>query len=356
MKKKLFLLILGLVSFCLFFVSSDHLNSSAQTELSPEILAIIREKGGIEQPSPGDVRLLVISDLNSAYGSTVYEDEVHLALKLLPFWNPDVVLCGGDMIAGQKRSLTTTEIRAMWAAFDAQIAQPLRDLKIPFGFTIGNHDASGAMASNSFIFQQERDLAREYWQNPKHDTGIKMGDRTDFPFYYTFTQGDIFFLVWDASSASIPPDKLAWVEKNLASPAAQQAKMRIVIGHLPLYGVAIGRDKPGEVLNNPEELRAMLEKYHVHTYISGHHHAYYPGHKGNLQLLHAGLLGSGARRLIAGDNEPMKTLTVVDINFDDPNLSHYSTYNMATLKLIDQNTLPILLKSHNGVIWRRIIR
>lgn len=306
------------------------------------------------KPERKDVRLLVISDLNSAYGSTEYETEVHQAVKMIPFWQPDLILCGGDMIAGQKSSLTDIQIRRMWKAFDAQIAQPIRDLNIPFAFTIGNHDASSSLtSSNQFKFQRERDLALEYWHHPQHDTGVKFIDRTQYPFYYTFEQNQIFFLVWDGSSSQIPPDKLAWVEKSLASKKAQEAKMRIVIGHLPLYAVAQGRNKPGEVLNNADQLRQLLEKYRVHTYVCGHQHAYYPAHKGKLQMLHAGALGSGPRTYIDYNLPPKKTVTVVDVDFQDPNLTTYTTYDLQDFSLIKYEQLPPFLKGHNGIIFRR---
>jgi hypothetical protein len=325
--------------------------------LKPEIDKLIAEKGGLYNPPRGDVRLLVISDLNSAYGSTDYDPEVKLGLDLIPFWQPDLVVCSGDMIAGQNPSLTVAEIRAMWAAFEEKIAQPLREAQMPFGFTIGNHDASSAVGfdRDKFLFQQERDLAREYWQKPEHNPGVKFIDRFEFPFYYTFEDKGIFFLVWDGSSSRIPPEKLAWVEKSLASKQAQQAKMRMIIGHLPLYAVSVGRDSPGEVLDNAQQLQQMLEKYDVHTYISGHQHSYYPGHRGDLQLLHTGILGSGPRPLIAGDAPAIKTITVVDINFDESELTTYTTYNMETFELILYQQLPRLLMGHNGMVLRRDI-
>ena len=325
--------------------------------LSAEIQKIIDEKGGLYDPPRGDVRLLVISDLNGIYGSTDYDPEVDLVIKLIPFWNPDLVVCSGDMIAGQNPSLSPEQIRAMWAAFDRHIGAPLRQANLPFGFTIGNHDASSAVGYNKdqFLFQQERDLAVEYWQNPQHDPGVEFIDTFEFPFYYTFKYDEIFFLAWDGSSSRIPPEKLAWVEKSLASAQAQQAKMRILLGHLPLYAVAIGRDRPGEVLNNAEQLRQMLEKYDVHTYISGHHHAYYPAHKGELQLLHTGILGSGPRPLIEGNLPAWKTLTVVDVYFERAELTTYTTYNLETFELIEYQQLPRLLMGHNGMILRRDI-
>lgn len=330
----------------------SHQQVFAQKKFSGEIQQIIDKYKPI-QPPRQDVRLLVISDLNSAYGSTEYEEEVHLALKMIPFWQPDLVLCSGDMIAGQKSSLTPQQIRAMWKSFHSQIAQPIRKLNIPFGFTIGNHDASGAISKQKFTFQQERDLAMEYWQNPNHGTGLKFIDKTLFPFYYTFEQEGIFFLVWDGSTSSIPADKLAWVEKSLSSKTAQNAKMRVTMGHLPLYGVAEGRNKAGEVLNKAEQLRNILEKYKVHTYISGHQHAYYPAHKDNLQLLHTGALGSGARKLLNTTMTPRKTITIIDIDFDDKNLTTYYTYNMANFQLINYEELPQFITGYNGKIYRR---
>jgi Icc-related predicted phosphoesterase len=275
--------------------------------------------GGMVNPPRKDVRLVVISDLNGAYGSTDYDPEVDKAMQLLPFWQPDLVVCSGDMVAGQDLTLTPDQIDAMWQAFDDHVAAPLREQGIPYGFTIGNHDASSATGvNNAFLFKQERDQASHYWSDPKHDPGVEFIDRFDFPFFYTFKYDDIFFMAWDGSSSRIPEDKLVWVEKALASEAAQQAKARILLGHLPLYSVAVGRNQPGEVMDNADQLREMLERYNVHTYISGHHHAYYPGHRGDLQFLHMGILGSGPRPLIDSDLPPWKALTVVDIDFEAP--------------------------------------
>jgi 3',5'-cyclic AMP phosphodiesterase CpdA len=242
----------------------------------------------------------------------------------------------------------------MWAAFDDHVAAPLRKAGLPYGFTIGNHDASSATSvAGKFLFQGERDVASAYWNTPEHDPGVEFVDRYDFPFYYTFKHNDIFFMAWDGSSFKIPPEKLAWVEKALQSPEAQSAKVRILLGHLPLYAISVGRDTPGEVMANAEELRAMLEKYKVHTYISGHHHTYYPAHKGELQLLHMGILGSGPRPFIDSTLPPRKAITVIDINFDTPELTTYTTYDIQTLQLIEFEELPRYVAGHNGMILRR---
>ncbi|MEM6837380.1 MAG: metallophosphoesterase [Cyanobacteria bacterium P01_C01_bin.120] len=309
-----------------------------------------------DNPPRGDLRMVVMSDLNGVYGSTDYDPDIDKTMALIPFWNPDLVVCSGDMIAGQDLSLTPDQLQAMWAAFDEHVAAPLREAELPYGFTIGNHDASGALGINDQpLFQQERDLAAAYWQAPQHDPGVEFVDRFDFPFYYTFRHNDVFFLSWDGSSNQIPADKLAWVENALASDAAQNARMRVMLGHLPLYAVAVGRNEPGEVMANADQLRAMLEKYDVHTYISGHHHAYYPGHRGDLQLLHMGIIGSGPRPLIDSDLPPWKAITVLDVDFDSPDgeLTRYNTYDIQTMALIEDRELPRFLTGHNGIVLRR---
>lgn len=219
-------------------------------------------------PPRGDVRILVISDLNSAYGSTTYEPEIAKTINLISFWQPDLVICAGDMIAGQSLQLTPIQINAMWSAFDQQIAKPIRDGGYPFAFTLGNHDASSAKnAQEEYIFSQDRIIAAQYWLNSLDNLKLNFIDYEQFPFYYTFQYQDLFFLVWDASSHLIPSEKLAWVEKSLAK--AQNARMRLVIGHLPLYGISVGRDRPGEVLTNAGYLQNLLEKYRVQFYVSG---------------------------------------------------------------------------------------
>lgn len=308
---------------------------------------------GLFAPPRGDVRIVVISDLNSQYGATSYEAEVDQAIALIPDWQPDLVLCGGDMVAGQSPSLTQPEIQAMWAAFDQHVSAPLRRANLPFGFTIGNHDASAALAiSGKFLFQQERQLASAYWNNPKHNPGLEFVDRAGFPFYYSFQQDDIFYLVWDASTARMSAQQLAWVQKSLASSTAQNAKIRIVIGHLPLYAVAVGRDELGEVLDKADQLRSLLERYRVHTYISGHHHAYFPGHRGKLELLHTSALGSGPRPLLNSNLRPSKTLTVVDVNLNSQSTT-YTTYHMPTLEVVDHRQLPRIIVGPNGMVLRR---
>jgi hypothetical protein len=335
---------------------SQSTSQPAAMPIPPETTAIAATAGakGLFNPPRGDVRFVIISDLNDSYGATTYAQEVEKGIKLIPFWSPDMVLCSGDMVAGQSPSLSDTQLRKMWAAFDQQIAAPIRQMKRPYGFTLGNHDASSALGiSGKFLFERERNVAAEYWQAPAHDPGVQFVDKFEFPFYYTFELKDIFVLVWDGSSSVIPSEKLAWVEKALSSEKAQSAKMRILLGHLPLYPVAEGRNQAGDIMDNADRLRAMLEKHKVHTYISGHQHAYYPAHRGKMQFLHTGILGAGPRPLLGSKLPPRKTLTVLDVTFNSPDLTSYTTYDMQTLQVITYPELPRSVTGVNGLLMRR---
>ncbi|MEM9976070.1 MAG: metallophosphoesterase [Cyanobacteria bacterium P01_D01_bin.2] len=305
-------------------------------------------------PKRGDVRAVVISDLNSRYGAVDYRQEVTKGISILPQWEPDIVLCVGDMVAGQTTFLSKPEVEAMWNGFDTLILSPIREANIPFAFTIGNHDASSLQAQGSYVYPIDREVTTRYWQTHQDDLDLQYIDTGDFPYYYSFKQNDIFYIVWDASSANVPASQVAWAEQQLSSTAAQAAKFRIAIGHLPLYAISQGRDRYGELLNDSAQLKELLERHNVHTYMSGHHHAYYPGHAGNLELLHCGALGSGPRTWLYRTDAAMQTMTVLDFFFDTGE-TVYTTYNMNRMELVDTQTLPRQIVGPTGRVLRNDI-
>ena len=325
---------------------------TAQSASPTEALSPLAQRAtvgpeGLVAPVRGDIRIAVISDLNSAYGSTDYRAEVIAGIGMLPDWQPDMVLCSGDMVAGQSISLSASEIEAMWNAFDTQILSPIRTAGLPFALTLGNHDASSYQDNGEFVYILDRQASERYWNGHQSDTDLTFVEASGFPFYYSFKQNDIFYLTWDASSANIPPEQIAWADRALASPEAQSAKLRIVMGHLPMYAESQRRDRAGEYLNQADELRALLERHNVHTYISGHHHAYFPGKAGNLNTLHAGALGSGPKSLLNTTDAAFQTLTIMDV-FLDTASTVYTTYNMNTMEVIDLESLPRLIVGPNG--------
>lgn len=360
-------------------------------------------------PQRGDVRIVVISDLNGAYRSTAYRQEVINSIRAIPVWEPNLVLSAGDMVAGQLMTLTPEDLQGMWQGFDQQILQPIRQAEIPFAFALGHHDGSaaiqpedrpdsqsplgdlfGTIPSGAYLFDQERAAAEAYWTGGDRDLGLdQLLPSAGFPFRYSFVQNDIFFLVWEASTAELDETALEWAEQELSSAAAQQARMRISLSHFPLYAISKGRDRPSEFLDQGEAIRNVLETYDVHTHISGHHHAYYPGKVGDLELLYAGALGAGPRSLLGTDDAATRTLTVMDIFFDgnqapdvwtpEPDeddqdddtslratsrqssesedvegiVTVYTTYNMATMEVIEPTSLPRVVSGPTGLVLRQ---
>lgn len=290
------------------------------------------------------IRIAVISDLNSAYGSTEYDSTVHATVGyIINEVKPDLVLSGGDMVAGQKPDLTDERVRAMWQAFDKHIASRFREAKIPFAFTIGNHDGSGHPPH-----QRDRDLAEEYWKASDHQPNLNWGDKTGFPFYYSFNVDKAHIAVWDASTASVPDSNLTWLKREFGQSSAETG-LRILVGHLPLYGVAPERDTKGNVLENPQKIYRLMREQGVDLYVSGHHHAFYPAHKEGIQFLHAGAIGSGPRKLLQSENAAIKAFTILEIYPEDR--IHYTTYNVESWNRVSHSSLPDSIESRNGTIY-----
>lgn len=297
-----------------------------------------------ENTSP--TRIAVISDLNGPYGSLDYDWHVDSTVARIVRLQPDAVILSGDMIAGQDRRLPDDRFPAMWAEFERRVAEPLRRAGIPFGFTIGNHDGSPFDA-----FNREREAARAYWK--PENTLLEIIDAGDFPFYFSYRVNDVFIISWDASSAEISEPTLNWVREQLRTPEARNARYRIMLGHLPLYAAAVGRNRYGEMLRQPYELLEVMTSNNVDMYVSGHHHAYYPGHKRGVDLLQTGALGGGPRPWLRFGAPPQKTWSLLEIPSQPETVASITTWDVETGALLTSNTLPRHLHGLTGFTIRR---
>lgn len=295
-----------------------------------------------ETPRAKTIKIAVISDLNSGYGSTVYHPDVAATLKALDSIKPDIILCGGDMVAGQKASLSKTQLQSMWSSFDSNVLTPIQQMKVPFGFTVGNHDASPN-------YQQDRQTAQEFWSAKRKHLGLKYVDDSNYPFYFSYQQNDIFFISWDAASAKVNQEVFDWMEKQLQSKAAKKAKLRVLLGHLPLYAIVASKNKAGEVLADNENTASFLQKNGIDLYISGHQHAYYPASKLQLRLLNAGCIGEGPRPLLGHDIPATRAYTIIEVPVNDPKMFNYKTFIPNTGKQIELSQLPDSVVGFNGI-------
>ncbi|PYE53797.1 metallophosphoesterase family protein [Deinococcus yavapaiensis] len=296
--------------------------------------------------APG-LRVVLLSDFNGPYGSTSYPPALAKVMRrVVNEFKPDLFLSAGDVVAGQKLALTDDTRRAMWASFDRDVTAKLRAANIPYGFAVGNHDGSSARDANGrFVFAADRAALARYWQARRPP--LAFVDDSRFPFAFSFVHGGVFFLMVDASSATL--QDRAWIETQLSSEAATSAAMRVVVGHLPLFGVSEGRSRAGEVLQGGETLRGLFERLGVHTYVSGHHAAFYPGRRGRLNVLASG--GIGGRDLLGHPGTARSTVTLMEVRSGEA-LIRLRTFDADSEAEIDVATLPPFLNGFGGRVER----
>jgi hypothetical protein len=251
-----------------------------------------------QAPEP-PLRVAVVSDLNGAYGSTTYDATVDRAIDRVIAWDPDLVLSTGDMVAGQRAGL---DYRAMWSGFHAAVSDRLAIEGIPFAVTPGNHDGSGYPA-----FAAERAIFVGEW-SPMRRPDLEFVDDGEFPLHYAFVAGPALFVSLDSTTVGpLPSDEMRWLEGVLE---AHEAPITIVYGHVPLYPFAVGRET--EVIGDAA-LEALLVDHGVDLFVSGHHHAYYPGRRGALRLVSTACVGSGPRALLGEDAPRGRSVLYLEI-------------------------------------------
>lgn len=289
-------------------------------------------------PAPQRLRVAVISDLNGSYGSTTYGPLVHDATTwLAEVVKPDVVLTTGDMVAGQRAGL---DYGAMWAAFHEAVTDPLASAGVPLAPTPGNHDASGYAT-----FADEREIYITQWQARR--PAVTFVEDTYYPLRYAFRMGPALFVSLDDTIiAPLDDPQRAWLRQVLEAHA--DAPVKIVYGHVPLYAVAQGRED--EALED-EALEAMLVELGVDAFVSGHHHAYYPGKRGALRLISMACLGSGSRRLIGESSASPRGVAIIDVEGDQlVGVELHTGDGFATT--VPRASLPPLVSYHDHAIVR----
>lgn len=234
-------------------------------------------------------RIVVISDINGRYASTDYHPRVAAAIERIVALEPDVVISTGDMIAGQRPSpkLQRAELSAMWESFHERVRSPLEQAGIPLVMTPGNHDASAYPG-----FELEREAYSRY--HDAHPPSFIPIAGSHFPYNFATALNGILLVSLDATKAGPLDNKqMEWLVQQLCGPQAYKAK--IAFGHLPLQPIAYGRQS--DVIQDAA-LEALLVAGVVSAYLSGHHHAYYPGRRVGIDMLSMGNLGGNQRRLL----------------------------------------------------------
>lgn len=288
------------------------------------------------------VRVAVISDLNGSYGSTRYEPAVARSVKRLVELQPDLVISTGDMVAGQRLHprLPRPAVEAMWQGFHAAVTDPIRSAGIPLAVTPGNHDASAYPA-----FVAERDIYRLQWQPAS--SGLRFLDAERYPFDYAFALDDVMFASLDVTRVgALEPAQRAWLDAVLASYGAD-FRYRVVFSHLPVYPFTRGRETE---VSADHALERLLQRHRVDVYLSGHHHAFYPGYHAGIRYVSQACLGAGPRALIGTDRRSDRGVTWIE--FSDEGISIDALTGPRLERRIARETLPETIRSRFGTLVR----
>jgi len=304
----------------------------------PSILLLL---GGLGQAAAGNLRVAVVSDLNGSYGSTRYESSVDGAVKRILALKPNLVISTGDMVAGQRKPhLSTGEVEAMWRAFHSHVSEPLAKAGIPFAVTPGNHDGS---AYGGFV--AERRIYSEQWRARK--PALRFLDDTHYPFYYAFAAGDALFFSLDATTVGhLPREQMEWL-KRLLGEHGDDYLQRIAFSHVPLWPFTQGRER--EFIGDPE-LERLLKAEEVELYLSGHHHAFYPGHKDGINYISQSCLGAGPRRLIGASGRSVQGFTLIDLEGESMRIAAFQYPDFT--RPVGWGTLPGRIRSQAAELIR----
>jgi acid phosphatase type 7 len=260
-------------------------------------------------PTDRPVIFHAFSDMNINISGDYSSHTVNVVKQMVAA-KPDLILGVGDYIDGEKRNLSDSTYHRMWDSFSSRILGPIDESGIPFAATPGNHDA---------YYQQERTLYQEQWDGRRPD--VDFIDDSNFPFYYSFMKGGVFFISLDDarySSLRNHDQQLAWVDSQLESAVAQEATATVVYGHIPLYSVVSKRRNSNVAYDNgalkyerrsrkgDDSLEAVLIKHKVDLVIFGHSHAFYSGHYrysdgSELKVLSLPCSGGTKRYLLGSD-------------------------------------------------------
>ena len=296
--------------------------------------------------SAAALRVAVISDLNGSYGSTQYEAGVAATIERLVELRPDLVISTGDMVAGQRLHppLGRAAVEAMWSAFHAQVSEPLREAGIPLAVTPGNHDASAYEQ-----FALERTIYREQWQG--RADGLRFVDRTGYPFRYAFAAGDVLFVSLDATRVgALDPGQREWLDALLTREGGKY-RHRVAFSHLPVYPFAQGRETE---VTADHELERLLQRHGVELYLSGHHHAFYPGFHGGIRHVGQSCLGAGPRRLIGSGQVASHAVTWLE--FGDAGIRVSALVSPGLERSVELSSLPASIRSRYGTLLRDDLR
>ncbi len=202
-----------------------------------------------------------MSDLHLPNHTIATAPTAHAIAAVVSLHPRFVVLTGDHTNGNAWDSPGLVASSATWWQTVAAALEPLRAASIPVLPVAGNHDSylAGQRAHYEATFG---DLSA--WAKP---LAIRSGEAKTLahaPFAYSVDVDGVHLALAHVVSSSLDPAIAKWLIADLA--AAQQAKLRIVFGHVPVASIN------GSNAKLHGGLAVILEAGHADLYVAGHEH------------------------------------------------------------------------------------
>lgn len=174
-----------------------------------------------------------------------------------------------------------------------------------------------------------------------------MIDGEGYPLRYAFGFDNTLFISLDVTrSGALSDEQMAWLD-TLLQQQGSQYRYRVLFSHLPMWAFAVGREH--DIIADPA-LEALLKRHAIDLYLSGHHHAYFPGFKDGIAYVGQACLGGGARRLIGSKHRAARSFTWLDLGPDQASVSAYMAPEFNTA--VNLHKLPGSLNYRGATLLR----
>jgi len=286
--------------------------------------------------------IALISDLNGRYGSISYDARVTDAMETIIRLQPDLVICTGDMVAGQQQPrLDVDWLDRMWHGFNHSVTNPLKREGIPLLITPGNHDGSGFP---EYTLEQER-FAVEW--NPRTPE-LEILPGSEWPRRYAARMGTVLLVSFDGTRPGVLPESELLFVARMLQQYGKTASATLVYSHLPMWPLTKGRED--EILDDPKLLE-LLHQNGVDVYASGHHHAFFAG-TDDAGMVHVGngALGGNARAFSGKKHRQPYSFTVLTLA--NGTVTVTSRAAPGFVKAVPASELPASIPGPLGVLRR----
>lgn len=155
---------------------------------------------------------------------------------------------------------------------------------------------------------------------------------------------DSLFISIDSTKVGpLPLEQLQFVENELTRHADK--KIKALFTHVPQ--VHFAKVPEGESFYD-EKLMEVVHRHGVNLFLSGHHHAYYPGFLDRTHFVSQACLGASPRQLAGTDHRSSRSITLIKVFKDRFDISALEGPDFT--REIDHSTLPRQIEAKGRTI------